>query len=159
MFAPLIASHSSGCRVRLTAMDVTPVTVRFLGSGDAFGSGGRFHACTYVRSSGSTVLLDCCAAPPFALRLEIDGRTIAYSGDTEWTHTLIELARGADLFICEANFYEKNVKFHLDYETLMAHRDELRCKRLILTHMNAEMIARVASLDVEAAEDGKEIVL
>ena len=98
-------------------------------------------------------------APPFALRLEVDGKTIAYSGDTEWTHTLIELARGADLFICEANFYEKNVKFHLDYQTLMDHKDELRCKRLVLTHMNVEMLARLPSLDVEAAEDGTEIVL
>src|SRR5437899_10745506 len=68
MFTPLIASHSSGCRVRLTAMDVTPVTVRFLGSGDAFGSGGRFQACIHVRSQDSSVLLDCGASSLIAMR-------------------------------------------------------------------------------------------
>ncbi len=41
----------------------------------------------------------------------------------------------------------------------MDHKDELRCKRLVLTHMNVEMLARLPSLDVEAAEDGTEIVL
>ena len=46
------------------------------------------------------------------------------------------------------------MKFHLDYRTLMSHRDELSCKRLILTHMNSEMIERSGSLDVECAEDG-----
>jgi ribonuclease BN (tRNA processing enzyme) len=249
-------------------MDVTPTRVRFLGSGDAFGSGGRFQACIHVRSQDSTVLLDCGAssliamrrfgvepndidailvshlhgdhfggipffildgqflsrrkrplliagppgieervrqaqealfdgssqthqeyeirflewrdrqrqtiadisvtpfevvhasgAPPFAFRLEVDGKTITYSGDTEWTDTLVEAAQGVDLFICEANFYDKSIKFHLNYETLMAHRDELRCKRMVLTHMNAEMLARLDSLEVETAEDGESIVL
>jgi ribonuclease BN (tRNA processing enzyme) len=98
-------------------------------------------------------------APPFALRLDVDGKTIAYSGDTEWTDMLIDAAEGADLFICEANFYDKKIKFHLNYETLAAHRDELRCKRLVLTHMNAGMLERLPSLDVEAAEDGYGIVV
>ena len=47
----------------------------------------------------------------------------------------------------------------MDYETLMAHRDELHCKRPVLTHMNAEMLARLDSLEVETAEDGESIVL
>src|SRR5207247_7729963 len=68
MSTPLIAPHSSGCRVRLTAMDVTPVSVRFLGSGDAFGSGGRFQACIHVRSPDSNVLLDCGASSLIAMR-------------------------------------------------------------------------------------------
>src|SRR5438132_8343652 len=68
MFTPLIASHRSGCRVRLTAMDVTPTRVRFLGSGDAFGSGGRFQACIHVRSQDSSVLLDCGASSLIAMR-------------------------------------------------------------------------------------------
>jgi ribonuclease BN (tRNA processing enzyme) len=93
-------------------------------------------------------------APPFALRLTVDGRTVAYSGDTEWTPALVEVSREADLFICEANFYEKAMKFHLDYRTLMSHRGELSCKRLVLTHMNTEMIERAFTLKVECAEDG-----
>src|SRR5437667_7514343 len=68
MSTPLISSHSSGCRVRLTAMNVTPTRVRFLGSGDAFGSGGRFQACIHVRTGDSSVLLDCGASSLIAMR-------------------------------------------------------------------------------------------
>ncbi len=45
--------------------------------------------------------------PSFALRVECDGRSIAYTGDTEWAEALIPAARGADLLIAEAYFYEK----------------------------------------------------
>jgi ribonuclease BN (tRNA processing enzyme) len=98
-------------------------------------------------------------APAFALRLECDRKVIAYSGDTEWTEALVNAARGADLFICEAYFFEKKVRYHLDYKTLKEHREELGCQRLILTHMSGDMLGRVEGLDVECADDGKEIVL
>jgi ribonuclease BN (tRNA processing enzyme) len=100
-----------------------------------------------------------CGAPPYALRIELDGRTIAYSGDTEWTDRLIPAAAGADLFICEAYFYDKAVRFHLDYTTLAHHCSELGYKRLIVTHMGPDMLARVADLPVEAAHDGLEVSL
>lgn len=93
-------------------------------------------------------------APPLALRVKVDDRVLAYSGDTEWTDTLLDVARGADLFICEAYFFDKSVKYHLDYRTLMAHRDQLNCKRLILTHMGPDMLARAGTLDAECAHDG-----
>jgi ribonuclease BN (tRNA processing enzyme) len=95
-----------------------------------------------------------CGAPPYALRLECNGRTIAYSGDTEWTDQLLEVARDADLFVCEAYFFEKQVRFHLDYRTLSRHRDALQCKRLVLTHMSADMLGHVRDAGVECAEDG-----
>jgi ribonuclease BN (tRNA processing enzyme) len=50
------------------------VTVTFAGSGDAFGSGGRYQACIHVRQEGaSPVLLDCGATSLSALkRLGLD---------------------------------------------------------------------------------------
>jgi ribonuclease BN (tRNA processing enzyme) len=93
-------------------------------------------------------------APPFALRLQSGGRTLAYSGDTEWTDALLEAAAAADLFVCEAYTFDRPIKYHLDYATLAAHRARLGCRRLIVTHMSEEMLARVESLDVEAARDG-----
>src|SRR5690606_12294131 len=30
-------------------------------------------------------VVHACGAPPFALRIEAGGRTLAYTGDTEWT--------------------------------------------------------------------------
>jgi ribonuclease BN (tRNA processing enzyme) len=98
-------------------------------------------------------------APPYALRIECGGRVIAYSGDTEWTDALIEAARGADLFVCEAYFFERRVRYHLDYRTLAEHRGALGCRRLVVTHMNEDMLRRVEDLDVEAANDGKVVRL
>lgn len=244
---------------------VAGVRVRFLGSGDAFGSGGRLQTCILVESDGFRCLLDCgasslialkragvdpneidtilishlhgdhfggipfvvldgqfsnrsrrllvagppglsvrtaeamevlfpgssrtrrkfemecrelpegtptalgplrvtpyevvhaCGAPPYALRVELAGRVIVYSGDTEWTDRLIPAAAGADLFICEAYFYDKRVRFHLDYATLMWHRTRLDCKRLVVTHMSSDMLAHLSDLSVEAADDGFEV--
>jgi ribonuclease BN (tRNA processing enzyme) len=96
---------------------------------------------------------------PYALRIELEGKVIAYSGDTEWTETLVEAARGVDLFICEAYFFEKKMKYHLDYRTLMDQRKKLECRRLILTHMSDDMLQRLQGLEIEWAEDGKRIVL
>jgi len=104
-------------------------------------------------------VVHACGAPPYALRIELDGRTIVYSGDTEWTDRLIAAATGADLFIAEAYFYDKSVRYHLDYATLARHRAQLGCKRLVVTHMGPDMLTRVPELPVEAAHDGLELVL
>lgn len=64
---------------------------------------------------GEEHILDRISIEPFAavhpvesysLRLteHTSGRTLAYSGDTGWTDELIECARGADLFLCEATW-------------------------------------------------------
>lgn len=238
------------------------VTVQFLGSGDAFGSGGRSQACISVRFEQAHVLLDCGAtalvamrrfgvypasvdvvvvshlhgdhfgglpflvldaqfgrrerpllvagppglqertlramevlfpgssrierrfelrfvelpertettlgpvsvigyevphasgAPSYALRLDCDGKVLAYSGDCEWSEALVEVTRGADLFICEAYTFEKPIKNHLAYATLRQHRARLDCGRIVLTHMSPDMLARRADVAEELAEDG-----
>ncbi len=104
-------------------------------------------------------VLHACGAPPYALRVELDGRVVTYSGDTEWTDRLVAAASGADLFICESYFYEKQVPFHLDYSTLMQHRSQLDCKRIVLTHMSSDMLSHLPELEIEAAHDGLEIIL
>jgi ribonuclease BN (tRNA processing enzyme) len=98
-----------------------------------------------------------CGAPPFALRLEADGKILAYSGDTEWTDALVPAARGADLFVCEAYVYERRIKQHLDLVTLLARLPEIGPKRLVLTHMSPDMLGRAAPEGCEKAEDGKVI--
>lgn len=245
------------------------ISVQFLGCGDAFGSGGRFHTCFFVRSDSTRFLIDCGAssliamkrfgvdpavidtilvthlhgdhfaglpfvileadllgkrtrplviagppgtkrrlvetmealfpessrvtlrypldvvelpaelprrlglitvtsyvvehpttgAPPLALRVECDGRIIAYSGDTTWTESLCRVARDADLFIAEAYYFDRKNKMHMDYQTLAGHLPELGAKRTILTHLSADMLARAGSLPYESAEDGKVVHL
>ena len=60
-------------------------------------------------------------ASSYALRVGYSGKVITYSGDAEWTDVLPVAARDADLFICEAGFYERPVPYHLSYTTLLAH--------------------------------------
>jgi len=103
-----------------------------------------------VHASGDT---------PYALRIEFEDKVIGYSGDTEWTEALVESARGADLFICEAYYFEKKIKYHLNYQTLMEQRQKLDCRRLVLYHMSEDMLQRLPGLKVEWAEDGKKIVV
>ncbi len=95
-----------------------------------------------------------CGAPPLALRLTIDGKSVAYTGDTEWTEALIPVAQDADLFIAEAYFHDRKIKFHLDLETVLAHMDRLRPRRLVLTHMSTDMLGHDLAGHFEVAEDG-----
>jgi ribonuclease BN (tRNA processing enzyme) len=244
------------------------VLIKFLGSGDAFGSGGRFQTCIFIESDDTGFLLDCGAsalismkqfgvslldidsilithlhgdhfggipffildsqlisrrtealliagppgleeritrameinfpgsskvkrkfdiifkelpeavpsrlgtikvtpfgvvhgsgAPSYALRVEVSGKTIVYSGDTEWTDRLPTAVDGADLFICETYYYDKKMKNHLNYQTLLDHRSDLNCKRIVVTHMSQDMLDRLNSLELAYAEDGKIIEL
>jgi len=160
---PLRVAGPPGLRARVTeAMEIF-----FPGSSDAR---RRFEVHFQELAEGAPAavgplrvtpyeVLHPCGAPPYALRLEMSGRVVTYSGDTEWTDRLLAAASGADLFICESYFYEKRVPFHLDHATLMRHRSDLDCKRIVVTHMSSDMLEHLPELEVEAAHDGLEIAL
>jgi ribonuclease BN (tRNA processing enzyme) len=118
----------------------------------------EWTAGTAVEIAGARVtphpVVHPSGAPPFALRVEAGGRALTYSGDTEWTDTLLEAARGADVFVCEAYTFERPIRYHLDYATLATHRARLDCRRLVLTHMSDDMLAHTGDLPVETAHDG-----
>src|SRR5581483_5909281 len=84
------------------------------------------------------------ATQPTSVRVEAGGRIVAYTGDSAWTEHMPALARGADLLIAECYFHGKPVPLHLNWPDIEAHRAELACKRLVLTHMSPEMLARTA---------------
>ena len=92
--------------------------------------------------------------PFLGYRVEAEGRIIAYTADTEWTETLIPLGRDADLFVAEASTYDRPVRNHLSLKTLEAHLAEIKPKRLVLTHMGEDMLARLDTLTHTAASDG-----
>lgn len=92
-------------------------------------------------------------APARAMRIQWRGKVISYSGDTAWTPALAEAADGADLLICEAYSVDKPVPYHLSYAELLQHRDELRCERIVLTHMTTGMI-EAQDVEFERAFDG-----
>ena len=109
---------------------------------------GELHVTPYLVNHGNP------GGPFVALRVQVENRIITYSGDTEWTEALIEAARNADLFIAEAYFRDKQVPLHLDLATLEEHLPEIGAKRVILTHMSDDMLARRADVSFESAEDG-----
>lgn len=98
-------------------------------------------------------------APSYALRIEYGEKVIAYSGDTEWTDALIDVADGADLFVCECNFYDLNAPGHLNYVTLDDKRPQINCDRIVLTHMSEQMLRRSGDVELEMAADGAVISL
>ncbi len=101
-----------------------------------------------------------CGSPPFAVRLTTpSGSVIGYSGDTEWTDGLIDAAAGCHLFVAEAYSYDKPIRWHLDYATLLQHRDQLDATHVVVTHLGAEMVKRADTIDLTVAYDGLQITL
>jgi ribonuclease BN (tRNA processing enzyme) len=96
---------------------------------------------------------------PHGLRVRVDGKLIAYSGDAIWTDALPALADGADLFICECTHFEKRDPVHLNAQDLAQHRSQLRAQRVLLTHLGAESLANRSRLPFEVADDGMSVEL
>jgi ribonuclease BN (tRNA processing enzyme) len=86
-------------------------------------------------------------------RISVDGKVLAFSGDTEWTDSLIDIGRDADLFVSEAYVYDGPVHMHLAYRQLVDNLPLIRPKRLIITHMGEAMLNR-ADIAHEKAHDG-----
>jgi ribonuclease BN (tRNA processing enzyme) len=64
------------------------------------------------------------------------GRTVVYSGDTDYCPNIVDLARGADLLILECSFPEgQKVKGHLTPVLAGRIAHEAGCTRLVLTHL------------------------
>jgi ribonuclease BN (tRNA processing enzyme) len=102
----------------------------------------------------------------YGLRIEADGRTLAYSGDTGTCDALVETARDADLFLCEASFvhgHSNPPDLHLTGTEAGDTATEAAARRLVLTHVppwhRAEVMLREAeqtySGPLELAVPGK----
>lgn len=105
----------------------------------------------------TTEVIHQSGAPSTALRISDGARLFAYSGDTEWTDVLVGVADGADFFIVECFGYAGALKGHLSWEILKPKLPSLNAKRIMLTHMNPSMLAKVAearAAGLEIAEDG-----
>jgi ribonuclease BN (tRNA processing enzyme) len=103
-------------------------------------------------------LLDHYSELTFGLRVQNHTGTLAYSGDTGPSHRLVELAKGADVFLCEATLREPEPaeRGHLtEAEAVDAFR-AAGAKRLILIHRPDEL---PLSKDVERAADGDVITI
>lgn len=73
----------------------------------------------------------------FGLRVEADGATLTYSGDTDACDALAELADGADLLLAEASFVEgrdTSRGVHLTGRRAGQVAERSGARRLVLTH-------------------------
>ncbi len=95
--------------------------------------------------------------PCYAYRIAVDGRVLAYTGDSEWTDTIAAAGQGADLLIAEAYYRDKKIKNHLDYATLRAHLPAIKAGRVVLTHMSAGFDPAAEGIACDVAVDGKTI--
>ncbi|HEY7713181.1 MAG TPA: MBL fold metallo-hydrolase [Candidatus Binatia bacterium] len=88
------------------------------------------------------------------LKVTYQGRQILFSGDSAWTDSFIEHARGVDLFLCECSYYDDQPNMHVNYRALTANLSRLKCKQLVLTHLGEDMLARRHLVSEHVAEDG-----
>ncbi|TQF05255.1 MBL fold metallo-hydrolase [Kitasatospora acidiphila] len=93
----------------------------------------------------------------FAFRVEHDGRSLVYSGDTGESPELVELARDCDLFLCEAAYTDGKETYraiHLNGREAGEHAAAARARRLVLTHIPPWTDPQRNLRDAEAAFEG-----
>ena len=97
--------------------------------------------------------LDHYSEPTHGLRVADGSHVLVYSGDTGPSDALVELARGADLFLCEATLAgpEPGERGHLTEEEAVAAFSESGAKRLVVIHRPDEL---PLAPEVERATDG-----
>jgi ribonuclease BN (tRNA processing enzyme) len=89
-----------------------------------------------------------------AMRVAVNGSTLAFSGDSGWTDDLLKISAGADLFLCECTYFEsEHLDFHLNYPTIERNRERFTAKRMILTHIGREVLERQRDVGIEMASD------
>jgi ribonuclease BN (tRNA processing enzyme) len=109
--------------------------------------------------------------PTVSAKVSAEGRSVVYSADTAGSDELVELARGTDLFLCEATWqgdtrgYPPGMHLTARGAGRLARQAEVR--RLVLTHIlgsldrsiSLEQAAEVFPGDVTLAEDLRSWVL
>ncbi|MFP5252892.1 MAG: MBL fold metallo-hydrolase [Actinomycetes bacterium] len=76
--------------------------------------------------------------PAYGMRIEADGRTLAYSGDTGPCEALVQVAKGADLLLAEAAFVtgvDNPADLHLTGADAGRAAHDAGVGRLVLTHV------------------------
>ncbi len=98
---------------------------------------------------------------PISLGYEMlmEGRKLAYSGDTGWTEDLLKHSEDSDLFLCECTFFETRLQTHLDYPRLAVNHPRFGSKRIVLTHLGIEVLHHQHEIEIETARDNQTMSL
>jgi ribonuclease BN (tRNA processing enzyme) len=92
----------------------------------------------------------------YGLRVESGGRVLAYSGDTGPCDALTELARDADVFLCEADIDEHRdgEQVHLTPEDAGRAARAARVRELLVTHVGPTLSPETATARAAAVFGG-----
>jgi ribonuclease BN (tRNA processing enzyme) len=96
------------------------------------------------------------AVPCLGMRFEENGKTLAYSADTEWCDEIINISDNADILMCETSIFNKQkgqINGHLTAGEVGKIADIAKVKKLVLTHF--PHYGSVDDLVKEAGEEFK----
>ena len=115
------------------------VQVRFLGSGDAFGSGGRFQTCLLLEGANDPLLIDCGASSLIAMKRA--GVNPSEIGSIVLTHLHGDHFGGVPFLILDGQFSRR------ERPLLIAGPPGVRAR------------VEAAMVEIDCAEDGRIIAL
>lgn len=86
-----------------------------------------------------TVFLEHGSMANLGYRIEIEGKSVAYTGDTGPNDELLSLARGVDILVAECAFSDAKAEAaHLSPTRLGQIASAAECERLVITHLYPE---------------------
>jgi len=106
--------------------------------------------------------------PAYAYRLEADGKSIVYSGDTDYSEPVANMATDADLLILECSYPDEiDVPGHLTPSKAGQMARAANCRKLVLTHLypicaDYDLVSECEQVfdgEVIVAEDGMQLEL
>ncbi|MEW6189333.1 MAG: MBL fold metallo-hydrolase [Actinomycetota bacterium] len=99
--------------------------------------------------------------PTFGVRVEGKGRKLAYSSDCSYHPKVVNLARGADMFICEATLQQKDASLQIGHLTARQAGEiaqQAKAKRLLLTHIWPPYDPLISKTEAQEVFDGEVIL-
>lgn len=98
------------------------------------------------------------STPAVSMRVETKGASLVYSGDSSGGSSLVEIARNAQLFLCEATWagdaQDLPTGIHLTASQAAQIAAEAQVERLVLTHIAGGTDRDQVRREAEAAFDG-----
>jgi ribonuclease BN (tRNA processing enzyme) len=93
--------------------------------------------------------------PCLGYRLEHRGKIVALTGDTTWCDSIPAMSRDANLLVTECTDFDLRTPVHLSYTELREHQAEIGAKRIVLTHVGADLLKNRGRIRHHIARDGE----
>jgi ribonuclease BN (tRNA processing enzyme) len=126
-----------------------PVHLRMLSPGEHIELGGGRLAVAKTPHTEESL----------AVRVEMDGRGICYTGDTDYSRDVASFFGGANLMISECSFRERREGVpHVSVGDVARMAGEARVERLVVTHFYFEFEEENLKRELESGFSGEVII-